>query len=446
MTLPWSSQATSLKRQEAKERVKAQTSVNHLLLPAVVFALFNTVTYVMFLYGPLKWSIGNELALTGFLLAYWVFYALGYTVGLQAPAKSAGERVGLWVKRHLMTLLVISFLTFASAIYIYTGEVFWNTTRIFGDQQENYYRTLQYAKRANGVLDLLFIFLKTFLQPVITLAIIYSTLNFKKLKPIFKIGVLTVYLIWILFSVFRGTDKEIFDIAVIFLTCMSVNYFRSSDRKLTLLGFGRSVLFMGAAVFVLVGFLSLFSQRKLSRMGGNTAVCIAEARVCARSETPLEYMYAMTTAYASHGYYGMSLALEQPFDSTFPFGHAPALKPISDAVIGPNYLDRSYLNKIDRQGWDNGIRWSTAYTSWANDNSFWLVPFVMFFVGLITALSWKDAVMGHSLLGVTVFSFMGTTSLFLSANNQVGISLDSLLAFVAVMLAWLVARNYKIRW
>lgn len=427
--------------------VAAQASLGKLFLPYFVFVLFNLGTYLVFLYGPFDWPLQNAGLMSGLLAAFLAFYTVGYAFGTQRKVGRSINEITAWIARHLSLILPVAVAVFAASIYVYTGEFFWNTARIFGDQQQNYYDTLRFGETSSRILNAPFGLAKMVLQPVITLGVLYASMNFKRLRFWQKLTLLGVYLFWILFSVFRGTDKEIFDISVILLTAVAVNYYRSLRSQITLAQMGRSLLFVTVAVVMLVGFLSVFSQRKLTRTSGQTVICVAEAGVCSREgDTPLGYVYSLTAAYATHGYYGMSLALQEDFTTTFPFGNAPALKPLADLLVGPEYLERSYPNKIDRRGWDNGLRWSTAYTSWASDISFWLVPFVMFFVGLITALAWKDAVMGGSLLASAVFSFMATMSLFLSANNQVGIALDSLLAFQFLTLLWLVSRKFKIKW
>lgn len=436
----------SLPSSTGRRAEDSRQQVGKLYLPYAIFALFNLATYLVFLYGPFDWPVNNTGLMSGLLTSYLVFYTVGYIFGSQRRAGRPVQEVTDWIARHLKILLPVGALIFAASIYVYTGEFFWNTARIFGDQQQNYYNTLAYGQSSSRLLNAPFGLLKIVLQPLITLAVVYSTLNFKRLRLIDKVGLLLVYLFWALFSVFRGTDKEIFDISVIFLTSMAVGYYRSMTDRINLIQLGRSILFVTVAVMTLVGFLSVFSQRKLTRNGGQTAVCVVEAGVCARgTDTPLGYVYGLTAGYATHGYYGMSLALQENFNTTFPFGGVPALKPVSDLIAGEDYLDRSYLNKIDRRGWDNGVRWSTAYTSWASDISFWLVPFVMFLIGLVTALSWKDAILNGSLVATAVFSFMTTMSLFLSANNQIGISLDSIAAFITITSVWLVMRTYKLR-
>ncbi|MEW6420693.1 MAG: hypothetical protein AB1511_03055 [Deinococcota bacterium] len=422
-----------------------QASLGKLFMPYLVFVMFNLGTYLVFLYGPFDWPVHNTGLMSGFLAAFLVFYTVGYVFGMQRRAGRAVSEVTAWIARYLPLILPVAIGVFATSIYVYTGEFFWNTARIFGDQQQNYYDTLRFGETSSRILNAPFGLLKMVLQPIITLAVLYATMNFKRLRSGQKLLLLGVYLFWILFSVFRGTDKEIFDISVILLTAVAVNYYRSLRSQITLAQIGRSFLFITVAVVLLVGFLGVFSQRKLTRMGGNTAVCVEEVGICARPEGTLDYVYALTAGYTTHGYYGMSLALQEDFTPTFPFGHAPALKPLSDLLVGPEYLERSYPNKLDRRGWDNGVRWSTAYTSWASDISFWLVPFAMFFVGLLTALAWKDAVMAGSLMGAAVFSFMATTSLFLSANNQVGIALDSLTAFQILVVLWLITRKARIK-
>lgn len=421
-------------------------TLGKLFLPYFVFTLFNLGTYLVFLYGPFDWPVTNERLMTGLLVAFLVFYTLGYVFGAQRQLGRPAREVSGWIARHLSLVLPAAIAVFAASIYVYTGENFWNTARIFGNQQQNYYDTLRFGETSSRLLNVPFGFLKMFLQPIITLAVLYATINFRRLTSWQRLTLLGVYLFWLLFSVFRGTDKEIFDISVILLTAAGVTYFGSRQTNISLMQILRSLTFITVIMLLLVGFLSVFSQRKLSRMGGNTAICVTEVGVCARPQGSLEYVYALTAGYATHGYYGMSLALQEDFTTTLPFGNAPALKPLSDLVAGPGYLERSYTNKIDRRGWDNGLRWSTTYTSWASDISFWLVPFVMFFLGLITALAWKDAVQTGSLLGAAVFSFMVTMSLFLSANNQVGIALDSLVAFQILTLSWLVTRKSKVVW
>ncbi len=415
----------------------------------IFFSIYNVLTYMVFLYGPFRWDIYNIYEISIFMVFNLLLYILGYFLGLKfkigTPIKAN------WLSRYIKTLLLVSIIIFALSIYFYTGHYFWDINRIAANQSDNYYSTLEYVKN-NRLSRLPFVAVKVLLQPLILVSLVFATLNFSKIKIRDRIMLCILYTFWILFSVFRGTDKEVFDVMLIVFASIAINYFSKLQniKKGNILPIIKSLSLFTITLLIVISFLGIFAQRKLDRMNGSQQICFEEQNVCSTVQgdgvlSEIYYAYAIASAYTSQGYYGLSLAMTSQFTSVFPFGTSPVLSDLGASLAGQSYIEKSYIQKNKLKGWDDKIRWSSAYTWWASDVSFWLVPFVLSIVGFLTALSWKEAVLKRSILASTVFSSMATVSMFLSANNQIAVSIDSLFSFFCIIVYWFYSRQEKYR-
>ncbi len=151
------------------------------------------------------------------------------------------------------------------------------------------------------------------------------------------------------------------------------------------------------------------------------------------------FLAVMATGYLSQGYLGLSIAMTEDFSSTFGIGHSPLLLHFSKRVLGDDFEKRAYTNKIaDR--WDAKAKWSTAMTWWANDVSFYGVPFIFAALGLLTAFCWREATEQHRDASAIVLVLCMFLFFYLPANNQLFMTADSgvTVLFWIVLLGWTV--------
>lgn len=133
--------------------------------------------------------------------------------------------------------------------------------------------------------------------------------------------------------------------------------------------------------------LTLFLDRKASRLGGEERVCIAETVVCSDRtsvDSPrLSFAAEMLSAYLAQGYYGLSLALNEDFTSTFGLGHSSFLMSAFSGLFDATLYERSYMYKVSQAGWDDKAQWSTMLVWIASDVGFPLVPVFILILGFL---------------------------------------------------------------
>jgi hypothetical protein len=139
------------------------------------------------------------------------------------------------------------------------------------------------------------------------------------------------------------------------------------------------------------------------------------------------------------GYYGLELALEKPFESSFGVGHSPASLAAYEALTGdvrPHLHTFTYRNAEDR--WSEENYWSTLATWIANDVGFPGAVVVLGAIGWLWGKWWREAAAGMSDPAVVLFVVATTMIIYFPANNQVLASYDGyfVLAFWTAIWLW----------
>jgi hypothetical protein len=140
----------------------------------------------------------------------------------------------------------------------------------------------------------------------------------------------------------------------------------------------------------------------------------------------LAYTYmsgtTMMASYVGQGYYGLSLCLQEPFAWTYGVGHSRFYIWLAEKALGETQgeiLDRTYPYRIDHDfGWSGDTSWSTSYSWFAGDVTFFGVPVLMFLLGRLLASTWLDSI-GRNPVAVVVFSLTLLILFFTSASPAV---------------------------
>jgi hypothetical protein len=236
----------------------------------------------------------------------------------------------------------------------------------------------------------------------------------------------------IVFSIMRGTDKEIADLFVIGFAALMVSF----GRALTLSGANVRVarrywipaLIGLALLFVAQG---LFTERKEDRLKGyenKAVVCANVSKICADLDNPAiawlplperfglsEFILSTTS-----GWFGLHLAMQKPFESSLGVGHSPAALSVYEALTGdegPHRSTYTYRNGDDQ--WPEESYWSTLIAWIANDVGFAGAVAVLALVGFAWGLWWREAAAGMSDPAAVLFAQATTMVFYLPANDQV---------------------------
>ena len=156
------------------------------------------------------------------------------------------------------------------------------------------------------------------------------------------------------------------------------------------------------------------------------------------------------TSYLTHGYYGLSLALEEDFTSTYGLGFSDFfrhnfLKLFNDPDLEDKILSQTYQGKITGKGWSVGDVWGSFFIFPASDISFPGTILLVLLIGFLFGLSWKDALTTHNPFAISSFFGFSTMIFYFSANNQMFQGGENFIGFTITIICWLISRRISFR-
>jgi hypothetical protein len=333
----------------------------------------------------------------------------------------------------------------------YTGKYPWDVFSAILDQRMVYEDMLEQLVSTQG--ERFYVpLVRAVVMPLFFAGVGYGLLNFRSLSRFKKVLLLVGLLCPIDLSLLRGTDKEIADLIIIVCGFLLVAYCRrvvGARQGQLFVSFNVRRLATIAFVVVLL-FFFFFSYRKFERLGGAIDFCVMDGLICADYSGPvlsllpdfIAFGYAMISAYLTIGYYGLSLALELPFESAYGLGHSSALLSLYERISGSTALfDSTYIARISESGWDHRYYWSSLYTWLANDVHFIGALVIVGFFARWFRQAWLDAVYARDDLAAVVFVLLCIAFLYLPANNQLAQTFDLYFAFIGTFFAWKYGRG-----
>jgi hypothetical protein len=134
----------------------------------------------------------------------------------------------------------------------------------------------------------------------------------------------------------------------------------------------------------------------------------------------------MACKYVSHGYTGLALAMELPFEWTYGLGWSKGLQVmLRDYLGGPDLFDRSYLVRNEATNdWPALWWWSTIFPWIASDTTFFGTVLVMLVVGFAIGRLWTGIVISGDPLGFALLGQLFVLVFMFPANNALAQSID----------------------
>ncbi len=425
-------------------------------LPLTLVMVYLVATFGLFLVWPVSWPIyhaGDWIR----LIAY-VSLCLVVAVGC-AFAGSAGETRVTGPLPLLPILLVLGAIVAALLLiptsYAYTGRPPWEAMDSLRDQGGAYRRLQTQLLATTGQRNAV-VALRAFTSPLTYLVLPLGITRWTTIGWTGRAAVVVTVLCSIIFSIMRGTDKEIADLFVVGVAAAFVSFGRS--RTLGHQGFAlvRRYWTWGVVALIFLSFAQgLFIERKDQRLGGyinRSVVCANNSHICADLQSPwiawlpLPQRFGATVFILStcSGYYGLELALEKPFDPAFGVGHSPASLTVYEVITGdPSLHLRTYTYRNGADGWSEEYYWSTLMTWMANDVGFPGAVALLALIAWLWGLWWREAAAGMSDPAAVLFCLATTMMFYFPANNQVLASYDGYVIFAVWIVVWLWHRGRK---
>lgn len=416
-------------------------------MPFFLVLSYLLVVVVVFWAGPIEWPVTNTIELATFQCGGILTIVIGYvSIAPVGISKINGVELRPFFYLGLISVLVLQI----PVTLTYTGKYPWDVVQSILDQRQTYEEMLEQVAEGQGNRFFVPLF-RAIISPLFYAAIGYGIMHFRQLKLLQRILLVIAILCPINLSLLRGTDKEMADILIILSGFLLVSYYRAklTTDNMNTPSILRVRVLVPTAILAACLFLAAFSYKKLERLGGNIDFCFVDGLICANysgfilSSLPnfVAFGFSMVDFYLTNGYYGLSLALQQPFDSTFGIGHSAAFLGLYEKISGSSDLfESSFIAKISSIGWDHRYYWATIFTWLASDVGFIGSLIVVGLMARWFRQSWSDAIYSNNDLAAIVFVFLCIAFVYLPANHQLAQTFDSYFSFIIAFIVWKLTR------
>jgi hypothetical protein len=289
--------------------------------------------------------------------------------------------------------------------------------------------------QSNGTIQLMTL-LAVLYTPLIPFLTLYWTNLSRRLRMI-SVASAGVYASFFLFI---GTLKGLGDLLVFLLASYLIRTVwpgktssaRSRRRLIALTAIGLTVF---------VSYMAFNQSQRLQETGiqnrfqPNPVIASVAGENFARG-------MAVVAFYPTHGYVGLAYNLGTPFEWSGGLGASRALNSYWMQYVGGEGASKTaYPVRTEvRTGWPADAYWSTIYPWLASDLTFPGTVLFMGFLGWFLAKFWYEAAYKRSLLAVLLFCQLILLIAYVPANNQIGTSRTSLIAFICLAAVYVLNR------
>lgn len=430
-------------------------------IPLILCGGFFLTTILVFAFGPLDWSVDNKVRLYAFLIACVLALTAGYLLAVK-KGRVPGVKLNLNTSRLLIVCAVVYFILYIPTVFSTTGKLYPDIiTGLF--HSGSAYRNAKSA--ADGMMKGV-AYVRMLFSPFMIMIPPITLFFMPKLTKTARILGLLVLGLMIALGISQGVNKTCADFTMQIVLFLMMLFF--SNRKNDFDFFYRMKV-LGLIVLVCGLFFLYYSLNIRGRVtADNESVnqSISEENVDTSIIQNAKFRFATSrecflydilpekikptalflVSYTSHGYKGLSLAMDQDFTSSYGLGFSTffthnILKVAGRTDLEEMILDGTYPGKISREGWQTGAVWSTFFVYPASDISFPGTVLLVFLIGYLFALAWKDALSSENPFAIVVFFNFCIMIFYFSANNQLFQGGESFIGFIGILIVWMISRQ-----
>ena len=431
-------------------------------IPLIVCGGFFLLTIFIFAFGPLDWSIENPYYLYGFLFFCCIALILGYLLAIK-KGKTETYKINLDINKILIICASVYFIFYIPTLLTTTGK--WYPDIVTGLMNSGiaYKLSAYYSLHSSHLV----MYLRILFSPLMIMVIPITLLFWPKLSTTAKVMGVTTIILSFLLGISQGINKSCADITAQIVLVLMILFFSNNHK-------GSKIFYRLKIISLIILMCSLFFAYNITIMRNRITTDISlpddfeittkelNASIDAYSTfgsavindqniilklipDELESSVVYLLSYISHGYKGLSIALDQNFTSSYGLGFSDFFRRnISKLFDQPNFEDvvysRTYMAKTTKLDWPVGLVWSTFFVYPASDISFYGTIALIFLIGYLFALSWKDALKTHNPFAIVAFNGFCMMIFYFSANNQMFQSGENFVGFSVVLLLWFISR------
>lgn len=428
----------------------------------------------LFFSGPIYWPLKNQAEFLGFIFLYHAFFITGYILQSQLFVKhpaveSTLQRAAIGDNIFIRYFWFILLMAFVANVVIHRNTTLSNSY-IPNDFFAGLYRGLVipwearafYASAASSIG-----FVK---NPYIT-AITLFTGPFKYillpglvfywhvLSNVRRVAGMLVLTIPLLTGVIASLSVINFSYVFIISTCLGVLLVsnKSSGIISTL---KQRKFFLAFLIFMfLFSFWQFYSVKSahspyqvvVENSKPQSFDYLKQKGIALRSEetgaerSNIVDFYEKLTSYMVQGYYGMSISLDENFQSSYGIGHSVFLQKSFAQYLGIDVRDRTFPHKITEK-WDEFVYWHSFYTYIANDVGFWGVAPTMLILGAYFSYVYLSATLHENFYAKMLLPLLGILFLYIPANNQIFGFLESMTSFWILTALFALSKKRSRQW
>lgn len=451
-----------------RNKVTINKSNKKLWAPMIIIQGYLFIIFLLFVFGPWPWPVQNRTVVYSFIILYQIMLLFGFYLSVRSPIIKVYTHRGKLVRgpdtknNKFITFLIVLSLSLFIPIYMdrlgvssFTFNQFLNNF-INGlvDPGTQYYNKLN--NYATGSSNMLILFVIAITSPLRWLLIPLSIIKWSEIKLICKLGVIIYLILDILSWISIGTNKGIFDNVFILGLSLYIKLLmkNNEENKLWITKKSkRQKVVLVAFVFIMLSLAITYMTKAIASRVGNfndynffegISVDI-DSPIMVITPSFLKDTVIILSSYVTQGYYGMSLAMNEAFSTTYGLGNSFFLLNIYERLTGDETLiQNTYPFKIIKYGWDPYINWHSVYTWIASDFSFYGVILIMFLLGYFFGEIWKSVLIQKNIYAVGLFILYMIMFIYIPANNQIFAFINTFTAFWGLFALWFFSSKFKI--
>jgi len=417
------------------------------LYPLKVVLIYISFGVLLSFFGPIGFYDYDRFPVAVYMLSFLFLFTVGYILGvINSKFLTTNidynlenyklSRVLYWVKFCVVLIACVQMVTLV--VGVYEGSLNLSIYKL----GEAYVRGYEGYVRGTGQVSFLF-FIQTITYVPYLIVLILGAYYFKDLPKYYKALVVFTYIsIILLETIGQGKQKQLGDILIILIV---VIFLRSDLLSKAI----RKRIFKKILVFAFIGMNALITilYFRYTALGVNALNINSKTHSLMEFNTDhlifkifgddVGFPITIFTAYFSQGYYGLSLAMRQPFEWTYFMGSSYSLSVFLNRYLGvPIDFRDTYPYRVALvTGWDD-TKWSTVFVWFAGDLTFIGTLFMFALVAYLYAKVWIESYRFQNPISIVIFVMLTIALLYVPANNQLLHTPGSFIAVFYFLALW----------
>lgn len=442
--------------------------------PLLVVGGFFVVTILLFAFGPLDWHLKNPLKLYGFLIACVLALTGGYLLSV-FKTKNPTKISKLSIEKLLIIGAVVYLIMYIPTVYITTGKFYPDIYTGITNTGLAYKTSKLFNETASPII----LYIRMLISPAMIFVTPIAIYFISKLSITARVLGISVIVLTTFLGIAQGINKNVADItAQLVLALLIVMLAGNGETRKKVWAYRFKILAIILVICLL--FMLYYANGMTNRVNSDlendpnlkdkldaenkdedellTDALNATAQFS--YGTPKEDYFlskilpdravsivSFLSSYLSHGYKGLSFALDEEFTPTYGLGFSDFFRHNFLKVVGMGEAEddvkaQTYYGKIAKHGWPTGAVWSSFFVYPASDIGFIATVLLVAVIGFFFGLSWKHALTTQNPFALTSFFGFSTMIFYFSANNQMFQGGENFIGFIAMLVLWAVTHIY----